>query len=108
MGALSAHGLAGIWGTLSCGLFTNPDLAQYNAVGDPNGGLVYSGSFTQLGHQALGVVVVFAFVFVLSFVTFWAIKHTYGMRVSARGGGRRPGHLRARHVRVSGAVHSGA
>src|SRR5437870_2472154 len=24
VGALSAHGLAGIWGTLSCGLFTNP------------------------------------------------------------------------------------
>jgi Amt family ammonium transporter len=83
VGALSAHGLAGIWGTLACGLFTNPDLAVYNAVGDPNGGLVYSGSFTQLGHQALGVVTVFAFVFVLSYITFWVIKHTYGMRVSA-------------------------
>src|SRR5690348_1648837 len=40
VGALSAHGLAGIWGTLACGLFTNPDLAKFNAVGDP--GLVYS------------------------------------------------------------------
>src|SRR3954471_12238761 len=30
VGALSAHGLAGIWGTLSCGLFTAPRLAQYN------------------------------------------------------------------------------
>jgi Amt family ammonium transporter len=83
VGALSAHGLAGIWGTLSCGLFTNPTLAKFNAVGDPNGGLVYSGSFSQLGHQALGVVVVFAFVFVLSYATFWVIKKTYGLRVSA-------------------------
>jgi Amt family ammonium transporter len=83
VGALSAHGLAGIWGTLSCGLFTNPKLAKFNAVGDPNGGLVYSGSFKQLWHQAFGVVVVFAFVFVLSYVTFWAIKKTYGLRVSA-------------------------
>jgi Amt family ammonium transporter len=82
VGALSAHGLAGIWGTLSCGLFTSPTLAKFNAVGDPNGGLIYSGSFKQLGYQALGVATVFAFVFVLSYVTFWAIKKTYGLRVT--------------------------
>jgi Amt family ammonium transporter len=81
VGALSAHGLAGIWGTIACGLFTHPDLAAYNTVGD--GGLVYTGSFEQLGRQALGVVVVFAFVFILSWVTFWLIKKTIGMRVSA-------------------------
>ena len=51
VGALSAHGLAGIWGTLSCGIFTAPRLAQYNAFGDPEGGLVYSGHFTQLAAQ---------------------------------------------------------
>jgi ammonium transporter, Amt family len=82
VGALSAHGLAGIWGTLSCGLFTSPRLAQYNAFGEPDGGLVYSGNLTQLGHQALGVVCAFAFVFALSFATFWAIKKTIGLRVS--------------------------
>jgi Amt family ammonium transporter len=83
VGALSAHGVAGIWGTLSCGFFTSPRLAQYNAFGDPDGGLIYSGSLTQLSYQALGVGVVFAFVFTLSFGTFWAIKKTYGLRVSA-------------------------
>src|SRR3954467_14717110 len=31
VGALSAHGIAGIWGTLSCGIFTAPQLAKYNA-----------------------------------------------------------------------------
>jgi Amt family ammonium transporter len=81
VGALSAHGLAGIWGTLSCGLFTAPRLAEKNAVGDA--GLVYTGSFTQLLDQALGVVSAFAFVFTLSFATFWIIKQTYGLRVSA-------------------------
>jgi Amt family ammonium transporter len=80
VGALSAHGLAGIWGTLACGLFTNPKLAAFNAVGD--GGLVYTGSFHQLLVQALGVVTVFAFVFVVSYATFAVIKATYGMRVS--------------------------
>jgi Amt family ammonium transporter len=80
VGALSAHGLAGIWGTLSCGLFTAPRLAAHNGVGDA--GLWYTGSFRQLGDQAFGVVVAFAFVFALSFATFWAIKKTYGLRVS--------------------------
>jgi Amt family ammonium transporter len=83
VGALSAHGMAGIWGTLSCGLFTSPRLAQYNAFGDPDGGLLYSGAITQLAYQALGIVVVFAFVFSLSLATFWAIKQTYGLRVTA-------------------------
>jgi Amt family ammonium transporter len=80
VGALSAHGLAGIWGTLSCGLFTSPRLAAYNAVGDP--GLFYNGSFHQLGAQALGVVAAFSFVFSASFLIFWVIKKTYGLRVS--------------------------
>ncbi len=82
VGALSAHGLAGIWGTLACGLFTAPRLAQYNAFGDPEGGLVYSGSFTQLIAQAVGVLVAFAFVFGMSYLTFAAIKATIGLRVS--------------------------
>ena len=55
VGALSAHGLAGIWGTISCGIFTAPRLAQYNGFGDPDGGLWYSGSFAQLIAQVLGL-----------------------------------------------------
>jgi Amt family ammonium transporter len=82
VGVLSVHGMAGIWGTLSCGLFTLPRLAQYNGVGQPEGGLVYSGSLHQLGDQALGVVVAFAFVFAASLLTFAAIRATVGMRVS--------------------------
>ncbi len=82
VGALSAHGLAGIWGTLSCGLFTAPRLAQYNAFGDPDGGLFYSGELTQLGAQALGVAIAFVFVFAMSFATFALIKATIGLRVA--------------------------
>jgi Amt family ammonium transporter len=87
VGALSAHGLAGIWGTLSCGLFTAPRLAEYNAIGATGsdgeflGGIVYSGSFEQLGVQALGVVAAFTAVFAISFAIFFAIKATYGLRV---------------------------
>jgi ammonium transporter, Amt family len=82
VGALSAHGLAGIWGTISCGLFTAPRLAEYNAFGDPNGGLVYSGEFTQLIAQVVGVAVAFSFVFAMSYATFAAIKATIGLRVT--------------------------
>src|SRR5215213_10136110 len=81
VGALTAHGLCGIWGTLACGLFTSPRLAAYNGFGE--GGLLYTGSFHQILVQALGVVTVFAFVFVLSYGAFWAIKKTYGLRVTA-------------------------
>jgi ammonium transporter, Amt family len=81
VGALSSHGLAGIWGTLSCGLFTSARLAKANGVGDP--GLFYSGSFHQLGVQALGVAAAFASVFTVSFLVFFVIKATYGLRVQA-------------------------
>jgi Amt family ammonium transporter len=80
VGALTAHGLCGVWGTLSCGIFTLPALAKFNAVGDA--GLIYTGSFHQIAVQALGIVTVFAFVFAASFGTFWLIKQTYGLRVS--------------------------
>ena len=82
VGALSAHGLAGIWGTISCGIFTAPRLAQYNAFGDPNGGLWYSGSFDQLIAQVVGLAIAFTFAFAMSFSTFWAIKKLYGLRVT--------------------------
>ena len=80
VGALSAHGLAGIWGTLSCGLFTAPRFAEFNGVGEP--GLWYSGSFEQLGAQALGVAAAFAMVFVASYAIFGLMKATIGIRVS--------------------------
>lgn len=83
VGALSAHGVAGIWGTLSCGIFTAPRFAQYNAFGDPAGGLWYSGSFAQLIAQAVGFLIAFTFVFIMSYAAFWIINKTYGMRVTA-------------------------
>ena len=41
------------------GIFTAPRLAEYNAFGDPDGGLLYSGQFTQLIAQTVGVLVAF-------------------------------------------------
>jgi Amt family ammonium transporter len=82
VGALTAHGLCGIWGTISCGFFTAPRFAKYNAFGNPDGGLIYSGSFVQLAGQVVGVIIAFLFVFIMSYSVFFIIKKTYGLRVS--------------------------
>lgn len=75
--ALSVHGTAGVWGTLSNGLFATKELAT---VGQP--GLFYGGGFHQLGVQALGVVTCALFAFVVSFVILYVIKKVSGLRVT--------------------------
>lgn len=76
LGAIAAHGMGGIWGTLSAGLFTTPALAT---IGQP--GLFYGGGFTQLGVQALGIIASGGFVFLTSLMVFAALKATIGLRV---------------------------
>jgi Amt family ammonium transporter len=78
--AFSVHGVAGIWGTLSTGLFATPELAEKVGVGGP--GLLYGGGLHQLGVQLLGVLGAFAFVLVLSFVVLGIMKATIGLRVT--------------------------
>jgi ammonium transporter, Amt family len=68
--------MGGIWGTLSCGLFTTPALA---AVGEP--GLFYGGGLYQLGIQALGIAAAGGFVFLASLAVFATLKATIGIRV---------------------------
>jgi Amt family ammonium transporter len=86
VGALSAHGLAGIWGTISVGLFASPRLIL---EGTTSPGVFYGitdgdlgASMGQLGVQTVGVIATFVFVLVLSYATFAAIKATIGLRVS--------------------------
>ena len=64
---------------------------RYNAVGEPRPrlhGLVPPARRPGAGRRAPRSRSSSSF----SFVTFWAIKKTYGMRVTRRGRGRRPGH----------------
>jgi ammonium transporter, Amt family len=87
VGALSAHGLAGIWGTLAVGLFASPRLVAegagsglwYAIFGDQS----FSSAFGQLGVQALAVAFTFVVVFAISIATFALIKATIGLRVPA-------------------------
>ncbi len=79
IGAVAVHGMSGVWGTLATGLFALPALAKNLNTG--TGGLVYTGSFHQVGVQLLGLVAVGAFTFTASFTALWVMKRLWGIRV---------------------------
>ena len=80
VGAIAVHGVCGIWGTLSIGLF-----GRYNDafLGEENVGLLYGGGIEQLAVQALMVLIVITWVGITSFIVFKAIDMTIGLRVDA-------------------------
>ncbi|MCK5155660.1 MAG: ammonium transporter [Spirochaetales bacterium] len=73
VGAVSVHGVCGLWGTLSVGLFANTDDIK---------GLFYGGGIHQFSIQLLGAVVVIAWTAATSALLFFLIKKTAGLRVS--------------------------
>jgi Amt family ammonium transporter len=73
VGAVSVHGICGVWGTLAVGLFAQTEDMK---------GLFYGGGFGQLGVQALGVVTVFGWTFATAFILFRVMKATSGLRVN--------------------------
>ena len=75
VGAISVHGVCGLWGTLAVGLFANTDDIK---------GLFYGGGLHQLGVQLLGAAVVFVWVVAASSLLFLLIKKTVGLRVSPK------------------------
>jgi ammonium transporter, Amt family len=81
VGAIPAHGMAGVWGTLALGFVASPSLAE--RLGTGAGGFLYTGSLRQLATQALGLAAVGAFTFGMSFLVLWAMKATFGIRTDA-------------------------
>ncbi len=76
VGAFPVHGVCGIWGTLSVGIFGKA------ALGLANNGFAYSGNPMQLGIQMVGSVSTIVFVVISMGVVFKAIDLTVGLRVS--------------------------
>lgn len=70
VGAVAVHGLCGALGTILVGIFAT------------DGGLLYTGDFTLLGIQLLGVISVISWVTVTMTIVFLVIKKTIGLRVS--------------------------
>jgi Amt family ammonium transporter len=81
VGAIAAHGMSGVWGTLSLGFLTVPSLAEKLDTG--HAGLFYGGGLHQLGVQVLGLVAVGAFTFTASFAILYLFKVTVGIRTEA-------------------------
>jgi len=96
VGAWPVHGLCGIWGTLSLGLFAS---GEYSAAGSsPTGvpvvasksvdaltGLFYGGGFKVLEAQCIGSVIVCAATFATAMAMFSALKAANLLRVSTEG-----------------------
>ncbi len=75
VGAVSVHGVCGIFGTLAVGLFGE------TAYGAGANGLFFGGGFSLLGIQAVGVLAVVGWVVITTSILFAILKHTIGLRV---------------------------
>jgi len=83
VGAVSVHGLCGVWGALALGLFADGSYGDgWNGVSGPVKGLLF-GDPSQLLAQVIGVVANLLFVFGAAFGFFKLIGRLMGNRVSA-------------------------
>src|SRR5205823_8071371 len=89
IGAVPVHGMCGIWGTLSLGLFAS---GQYGATGPlspdnsaPLRGLFYGGGFTVLIAQMIGSLMVTTATLGVSLAMMYAVKAMGYLRVSEEG-----------------------
>ncbi len=102
IGAWPVHGLCGVWGTLSLGLFASGEynfsgscsiLAQPIYTGDPGKqdqtqfltGLFYGGGFKCLEGQLIGSATICAATFIIAFIIFKALDVVKLLRISKHG-----------------------
>ncbi|NCD69942.1 ammonium transporter [Mucilaginibacter agri] len=92
VGAVPVHGLCGIWGTLSLGLFASGQYGFTGPTGADNSapvtGLFYGGGFNLLKLQAIGSGTTVAATFVVCFAMMWLIRklpNPWNLRVEEHG-----------------------
>ncbi len=79
VGAVSVHGVCGLWGTLACGLF---NAEKVIGTSDVSTGLFYGGGVNQLISQIIGAGTAFIWAFGIGFILFKTIDLVIGLRVS--------------------------
>jgi ammonium transporter, Amt family len=84
VGAVTVHGICGVWGTVSVGLFAQAAYGKVSGIGAVNG-LFFGGGWRLLSVQFLGVLAVMVWTFSASILLFTLIKNTIGLRVSDEG-----------------------
>lgn len=83
VGAVSVHGLNGLWGLLAVGLFADGSYGEgFNGVPGTVRGLFYGGGWSQLAAQPIAAVVVVAWSFGLMYAFFKVQKRVQGIRVT--------------------------
>ena len=80
VGATSVHLGCGVFGTICVGLFAKEGATSLSTVN----GLFYGGGAKLLGTELLGIVAVGAFVFAAASLTWFILKKTIGIRVTAK------------------------
>ena len=92
VGAVSVHGFAGIWGTLSLGLFASGQFGAATPIGADTSavvtGLFYGGGWSVLGAQTIGSLIVTLSTFAISMLLMYAVSklpYPFKLRVEAHG-----------------------
>jgi Amt family ammonium transporter len=83
VGAVSVHGMNGLWGLIAVGLFADGSYGEgWNGVEGTVRGLFYGGGAGQLAAQAISAAVVVIWAFGLMYVFFRVQKRLQGIRVT--------------------------
>ncbi len=81
VGAISVHGLNGIWGLIALGLFADGTYGVYTTDGPLVAGLLY-GNAGFMAAQLISAVVLVVYALGTGFALFYGLKKTVGIRVT--------------------------
>jgi len=82
VGAVSVHGINGIWGLIALGLFADGTYGNYSLELPYVTGLFYGGGWGQLIAQIIGAAVCAGWAFGMGYLVFKVMDRTFGIRVS--------------------------
>ena len=83
VGAVSVHGVNGLWGMIALGLFADGSYGDgFNGIAGNVSGLFYGGGFGQLAAQLIACAVVVTWAFGLHYLFFTFQAKTTGLRSS--------------------------
>jgi len=89
IGAVPVHGVCGIWGTLSLGLFASGQFGATGPTGPDNSapltGLFYGGGMKLLEAQFIGSAIITVSTFAVSMVLMYAVNAMGVLRVEREG-----------------------
>src|SRR6202790_185714 len=89
IGAVPVHGMCGIWGTLSLGLFACGKYGSTGPVAPDNSvalkGLLYGGGTQLLFAQAIGSLIITSATFAVAYAVMYLVNATGTLRVSREG-----------------------